>query len=327
MHPAGIGRIVVLSLLLAAMGRIGLVYAQPGDPSVFSIVRLEPSARIAALAGAAQAIGQDDPSASFVNPALIGADMHRMLSVSYLNHLSDINAAFLSYVSGVGNLGTAMGGIRYLSYGSFPRADDGGFMDGTTFTAYESVITLGLARRHGERLHYGASLNTFLSGIDGQSASAVAADLGVYYYMEGQRMGLSASIHSLGVVINSIGQQSDDLPFDVRVGAAKRLTHLPLMVTVMGYNLHDWGGTDDSFGGEVLKHLAFGGEFYLGNALRLRIGYSHRRHDDLKTDSRLDLAGVGLGFGIEVTRFRFDYAYNDWSALGGVHHLTVQTKL
>jgi len=301
--------------------------AQPGDPTVFSVVRLEPSARIAALAGAATAIGQDDPSATFLNPALIGMDMHRMLSVSYQNHLSDINVAFLSYVSGVGNLGTAMGGIRYLSYGSFPRADGDGFQDGTTFAAYESVITLGLARRHGERLNYGLSLNGFLSGIDTQTAGAVAADAGVYYYMEGQNTGLSVSVHNVGWVISSVGQQGDELPFDLRMGAAKRLTHLPLMITVMGYNLHDWGGTDDSFGSEVLKHLAFGGEFYLGTALRLRMGYSHRRHEELKTDSRLDLAGVGLGFGIEVTRFRFDYAYNDWSALGGVHYLTVQTRL
>ncbi len=301
--------------------------AQPGDPTVFSVVRLEPSARIAALAGAATAIGQDDPSATFLNPALIGMDMERMLSVSYQNHLADINAAFLSYVGGVGKLGTAMGGIRYLSYGSFPRADGNGFQDGTTFTAYESVITLGLARRHGERLSYGVSFNGFLSGIDGQTASAVAADAGVYYYMDGQSTGLSASIHNVGRVVSSVGQQSDDLPFDLRLGAAKRLTHLPLMITVMGYNLHDWGGANDSFASQVLKHLAFGGEFYLGTALRLRIGYNHRRHEELKTDSRLDLAGVGLGFGIEVTRFRFDYAYSDWSALGGVHNLTVQTKL
>jgi hypothetical protein len=234
---------------------------------------------------------------------------------------------FASYVATVGKLGVAMGGIRYMSYGSFPRADENGFQDGTDFGAYESVLTVGLARTHGDQLHYGVSLNALFSGIDGSSASAFAVDAGVYYYMTGQEMGLSASVNHLGWVLDSFGQQGDELPFDIKVGAAKRLAHLPLMFTLMGYNLHEWGGNDNAFLSEILNHLAFGGEFYLGTAVRFRLGYSHRRHEELKTGSRLDLAGVGLGFGIELTRFRFDYAYNDWSALGGLHHLTVQTRL
>lgn len=318
--------IIPLALLIVGLAAAGAA-AQPSDPTPFSIVRLEPSARIAGLAGAASAVGQDDPSTPFMNPALLTPSLHRNLSVSYLNHISDINVGFISYISEVGSIGTAMGGLRYLSYGSIPRADENGFQDGTTFSSYESVITLGLARSHNERLNYGLSLNALFSGIDGQTASAVAADAGVYYYIDSQKLGLSASVHNLGWVINSIGQQSDELPVDLRVGVAKRLEHLPLMLTIMGYNLHDWGGTDDSIGTEILNHMAFGGEFYLGTALRLRLGYSHRRHQELKTGSRLDLAGVGMGFGIEVSRFRFDYAYNDWSSLGGLHHLTVQTRL
>jgi len=49
--------------------------------------------------------------------------------------------------------------------------------------------------------------------------------------------------------------------------------------------------------------------------------------DGTLIDSRLDLAGIGLGFGLNVNRFGFDYAYNDWSSLGGIHHLTVQTRI
>jgi hypothetical protein len=309
--------------LLTLVQRNGL--SQPTDPTAFSLVRLEPSARIAALAGAAQSIGRDDPSIVFLNPAVASPEMHRMLSVSYANHLADINAAFLSYVTSVGGAGTVVGGLRYLSYGSFERADANGFRDGTTFTSYESVLTAGLSRSAGQ-LQYGGTLNLLLSGIDGTTASAFAVDAGVFYYKASQQLGLSASAHNVGWVMSSFGQQKDELPFDLRVGASKRLTHLPFMLSLTGYNLHDWDGPD-SFGSNLLKHLAFGGEFYLGQAVRLRVGYNHRRHDELKTGSRIDLAGVGLGFGVHITRFRFDYAYNDWSSLGGVHHLTIQTRL
>jgi hypothetical protein len=34
-----------------------------------------------------------------------------------------------------------------------------------------------------------------------------------------------------------------------------------------------------------------------------------------------------MGFGLDLRRFGFDYAYNTWSAFGGLHHLTVRARL
>lgn len=310
-------------LLLSA----GVVRAQPGDVTAFTLLRMEPSGRVAALAGAAGALDPTDVSTAFQNPALIGSGMEDMLSVSYLNHLTDVKAGFISYARGAGRLGTLMAGIRYLTYGTFERADANGLRDGTTFGAYDAVLTIGLGRQYSERLHYGASIHWVTSRIDDAGAGAFAADAGVYYYMSAEQLGMSLSVHNIGVTLNSFGQTRDELPVDLRIGVSKRLSHLPLQLTVMGYNLHDYDGSAGSVVDDVLEHVAIGGEFILGPSLRARLGYNHRRHQDLKTDSRLDLAGVGIGFGIAVNRFRFDYAYNDWSSLGGIHHLTVQTRL
>ncbi len=310
-------------LLLAAAA----VRAQPGDVTAFTLLRMEPSGRVAALAGAAGALDPSDVSTAFQNPALVGSSMEGMLSVSYLNHLTDVKAGFVSYATSAGRFGTLMGGVRYLTYGTFQRADANGLRDGTTFGAYDAVLTVGLGREYNERLHYGASLHWVTSRIDDAGAGAFAADAGVYYYMPGEQLGLSLSVHNIGVTLNSFGETKDDLPVDLRIGASKRLSHLPLHLTVMGYNLHNFEGSGGSFADDVLEHVAIGAEFILGPSLRARLGYNHRRHQDLKTDSRLDLAGVGIGFGIALNRFRFDYAYNDWSSLGGIHHLTVQTSL
>jgi hypothetical protein len=288
---------------------------------------MESSGRIAGLAGAAVALDDSDVSTAFQNPALVGSAMQGMLSATYLNHLTDVKAGFISYAADGGRFGTVMGGIRYLTYGTFERADANGIRDGSTFGAYDAIVTVGLGRSYGERLQYGASLHWVTAKIDDAGAGAFAADAGVYYYMPGQQLGLSASVHNIGVAFNSFGETDDDLPTDLRIGISKRLTHLPLHLTLMGYNLHDLEGRDGSFADDVLEHIAFGAEFILGSALRMRLGYNHRRHQDLKTDSRLDLAGVGIGFGIQVNRFHFDYAYNDWSSLGGIHHLTVQTRI
>ena len=316
--------IVVLVILLVSVAK---AEAQPGDATAFTLLRMESSGRVAGLAGAAVALDASDVSTAFQNPALVGAAMEGMLSATYLNHLTDVKAGFVSYAVSGGKLGTVVGGLRYLTYGTFERADANGVKDGTTFGAYDAIVTLGLGRVHGESLHYGASIHWVNARIDDASAGAFAADAGVYYYMEGEQTGLSLSLHNVGVTVNSFGETGDDLPLDLRVGISKRLTHLPLHLTLMGYNLHDFGGSEGSIADDVLEHIAIGGEFILGPAFRLRVGYNHRRHQDLKTDSRLDLAGIGLGFGLNVNRFGFDYAYNDWSSLGGIHHLTVQTRI
>src|SRR5690606_27368202 len=113
----------------------------------FGLLRLEPSARASALAGAYGAGPGEDVNALFANPALLGEDDHRALAVSYLNHLADINAGFVTYARQVDRLGGALAGsVRFLSYGDIERADADGNRAGDTFGASDAVISLAYAR-------------------------------------------------------------------------------------------------------------------------------------------------------------------------------------
>ncbi len=315
----------VVLVICLGFGLFGTAWAQPTDLSSFLFLRMEPSARASALGGSFAGVYGDDVNAFFYNPATLNETMHGALSVSYLNHLSDLNAGFISYGRTVGTLGTVGGGLRFLNYGSFERADENGVRDGTTFGASDVALTVGLARAYNDRIRYGVNLHTIFSSLDSYGAGALALDAGVIALVPSQQIAAGLSIHNIGTVFSSLGDTTDELPLDVRLGVSKRLTHLPLMISVMGYNLHNYG--DESFAQEALRHITFGAEFLFSEAFNVRFGYNHRRHEELKTDSRLDLAGVGLGFGLKITRFRFDYAYNSWSALGGLHQLTLRTIL
>ncbi|MDX1532516.1 MAG: hypothetical protein R3362_13375, partial [Rhodothermales bacterium] len=86
----------------------GAVAAQPSRLSGFGLLRLEPSARAAALAGSYGAVigtAGGDVNGLFYNPALLDAEAHRQLAVSYLNHLSDVNAGFAAFGYDVPRLG------------------------------------------------------------------------------------------------------------------------------------------------------------------------------------------------------------------------------
>ena len=302
-------------------------HAQPSDLTTFSLLRLEPSARAAALGGSFSAVYGDDVNALFYNPAGLNESTHGALSLSYLNHLSDLNAGFIAYsrhVEGIGSLGA---GLRFLDFGDLERADENGERSGT-FGASNAVLTLGGARAYREHVRYGVNVHALISSIDVHRASALALDVGGLYTIPSQRLTFSLSVNNLGVTLSSLGTTRDALPLDVRLGVAKRLRYLPLLLSLTGYNLHDpGGGLPDATGlNTVLQHLALGGEFQFSEAFNVRFGYNHRRHEDLKTSSRLDLAGVGLGFGIKIARVGFDYAFNSWS-FAGLHQFTLRTRL
>ena len=315
----------VLAVLLFLIP--ALASAQPSRLTGFGLLRMEPSARATALAGAYGVGSGEDVNALFTNPALLDEADHRQLAVSYLNHLADVNAGFVVYAREVEPLGGTVGGaIRFLSYGEFERADAEGNRDGT-FGASDAVVTLSYARAESERIRWGASAHAVFSSIDDASANALAADLGAAYLLPEQGLALSASLRNLGVVTSDLGADGDVLPTDLRLSVSKRLQYVPLLLTVSAYDLTSFENENGTALNEIARHLAVGGVLQFGESFALRAGYNHRLHEDLSTGERLDLAGLGLGFGLNLRRFGFDYAYNAWSSFGGLHHLTLRARL
>ncbi len=298
------------------------------ETSGFPVVQLDESARVAALGGRSPALATDDVGAVFSNPAMLSVGSRNKLSLSYLNHIGSLNAAWLSYARGLDSLTTAAIGIRYLGFGSFDRTDDQGAANGT-FNASDLSLTIGGSRRFRDQINFGVNVHYLLSSIDGFHSSALSMDAGVFYTVKSGFTTLGATIHHAGFVLSSFGKRNDTIPFDIRLGFTKKLEHVPLLLSVTAYRLHrlDGGLEDESTLSNALYHLIFGFEFLLSESFQIRFGYNHRRHDELRLKSRLDLAGYSIGTGIKLSRITVDYAFNSWSTLGGLHRFSVQTSL
>ena len=321
-------RIFLLLLVFTGIAGSQQAMAQPGELTGFSFLRMEPSARAAALGGAFNAVYGDDVNAFFYNPALANSQMHRALSVSFLNHVSDLRAGFLAYSYHAEPVGSLSFGVRYLSWGNLDETDAQGNELGS-FSANDVAFTVGLSRLYSDQLYVGANLHSIISSVDAFSASALAADVGIVYHAPNGQFAFSTSINNLGVTLKSLGETEDELPLDFRVGVSGKLRHLPLMLTLTGYNLHDF---DPAVQGastldQVMEHIAVGGEFQFSESFNLRFGYNHRRHQTLKQKSRLDFAGFGFGVGLKISRIYFDYAFNSWSSLGGLNQFTLRTVM
>lgn len=304
------------------------IHAQAGDVSSFPFLQFAPSARAAAMGGSFSAVYDGDVNAFFYNPAALNPATDRTASLSYLNHLADINAGFLAYGHEADDLASLGGGLRYLSWGEFEAANEFGEQTGT-FRAGDLALTLGAARPLGDRWRYGASIHAIYSSLETAQAAALAADLGVLYHIPAQLITLSATVNHMGRAIDSFGPTRDRLPFDVRLGLTKRLFHLPLLLSITGYHLHDLGdGTENGTTlGRVLAHLVFGSELALGEVFQVRLGYDHRRGEELAFNDGFDFAGLSAGFGLAIPPLYISYAYQSWSAYGGLHWLTLRARL
>lgn len=295
----------------------------------FDLLRMTPSARAAALTGAfTPGSGALSPDALFYNPSFLSEEVHNVASVGYLNHLDDVWMGFGAYSRQIEQLGGTAGiAIRHLNYGSFDETIfEGGDPIGT-FGASETVLTLSYSHQVASRIQAGASLHTAHVSVHNYSASALAADLGATYYVPEAGLMVSAALRNIGVVLSSLGETEDQLPTDLRIAVSYHLPNVPLRLTLTGYDLTSFESQTGSALNELARHLALGGEFFLGQAFAVRFGYDYRRGEELSTGERLDLAGFGMGFGLNLRRVGFDYAYNAWSSFGGLHHLTVRASL
>lgn len=322
-------RLLIWTLLLCGLFAFPAM-AQPGASlSSFPLLRFDASARTAALGGAYTAVADGDVNAMFYNPAIPGPVTSRIPSLSYLNHLAGIDAGTLAYSHTDRELGTTVsGGLRFVHWGTIQRRNERGERTGT-FSAGDAALTLGAARALGPRVRYGANVHLLHAQLESVQATALATDLGVLYRMPAQQLALGASLRHLGVPLDEFAKKEPTLPLDLQLGVSKRLAHLPLLLSLTAYNLNEIGtGVEGgSTLDHVLGHLTFGGELRLGEVLRLRLGYNHRRSRDTAFADRFDLGGLAGGFGLAVGGIAVDYAYSSWSELGGLHQFTVRADL
>ena len=130
-------------LLLFSGFNVQPAIAQPGELTGFSFLRIEPSARAASLGGSFSAMYGDDANAMFYNPALLNDQMHRALSVSFVNHVSDLRASFIAFGLHEDRIGSMGVGLRFLSWGKLTETDEQGNELGS-FSSNDLALTLGL---------------------------------------------------------------------------------------------------------------------------------------------------------------------------------------
>jgi len=284
------------SLLLAvACLAPAAAWAQSGLP----FLRLGAGARSAALAESGVALPDVDAAAS--NPAALEAPAGRAYSASHTEWIQDIRhdqiAALFSGTQQTWGLSGQLSQAQDLERRTGPSTQPLG-----TFGVYEGSLALTHARWLAAGVRAGATVKVVHQSIAAESASGVAADLGLLW-RAGRGLYLGTSVRNLGGM-GDLARDATPLPRSLRLGAA--WAGLPRLLLA--------GEVERTRGSATALHL--GAEATVHQVLVLRGGYQ-------TTGARSLSAGVGVSLG----RWTVDYAYIPFDAdLGDAHRLGVQLR-
>ncbi len=306
--------------------------AQLRNETAFRFLNLPGSARTAALGGNHISLHQGGTANFDVNPAYLSVQNHKELSLSYLNHITDIYLGSAGFAWHLEDFGTFATGIRFLNYGDFTRTDSDGLEQGT-FNAYDFSWNTAYSRTLLPDLQAGMGVQFIVSSYEAYRSSALALFGGIHYSFNNELTQAGVSFRNFGVQITTFDETKEDLPFNLMAGITHRLQHLPLRFNLTLHSLDRWNlpvfddESDPGFFDNLLRHVRFGTEFLFSDNFQLRLGYDHLQSEELKTDRRIDLSGASIGLGIVIRDINIDFSRTSYSETGGLIQLNVSTRL
>ncbi|PCJ66366.1 MAG: hypothetical protein COA58_06200 [Bacteroidetes bacterium] len=318
-------KLAIISILTITLS----VRAQIGGTSAFTFALIENSARQAALGGVSIVNTDSDPAAGFQNPALINQSMHNSASLSYANHVADLNYGLASYSRSWDSTSSFLFSVGYYDYGTFTRTNEAGDILGE-FTAGDYNFQVGYSKIYNDKITYGFNGKFLYSVYEAYVSTAGAIDVGVSYND-------TANLLTAGVVMKNLGYQfiryddnspREPLPFDIQASISKKLAHNPLRFTLTLYNLHIWNNSyaninsrnkeidletgivknqELKFGEQAMRHVIFNTEFVFSKKFQIRAGYNHQRRAELGPENRRAMSGFSWGLGIGVKKLTLSY--------------------
>jgi len=161
-----------------------------------------------------------------------------------------------------------------------------------------------------------ASKNTFnehnVPIIKGNSI-AMGVDLGLNYYEPDYDWSVSIALKNLGGQLKAFDDEYEKMPLDVQLGVTKRFTNTPFRASLTLFDLNHW---DYKF----IQHVNAGLDVILSDNIWVGAGYNFKRANQMKLftndTSSAHGAGLSLGAGLNLERFKLNLAYGKYHVSG-----------
>ena len=273
----------------------------------FLSLRLGAGARAAGMGDAYVALAED-ATAAYWNPAGLAAIERTKFTFMHDEWLQSVRmeTASVAHATGIGNFGIHFSGM-YMD--QIDRYDIASASPTGTFNVYEIAVTGAYGRRIRD-WDLGVGVKGLHSGLDDQTASGWAVDVGARYHTKIPGLTFAGAGQNIGPDMK-FESESFLLPATGRVGASYE-RHVPQL-------RGDFVGAFDLVwptDGDVRQHAGL--EYEYQKFASLRIGYK----------GNYDSQGLTFGLGLRKSGYRFDYAFSDISNdLGHGHKFAFSVDL
>lgn len=283
--------------------------AQNESQTEYNFLRLPVSAHAAALGGDNVSLVEDDEALIFNNPALLSSVSDKTINLNYMNYMSGVHTASAAFNRTVKERASWAVSGQFVDYGKMKEVDENNVQTGE-FSARDIALAGYFSYMLSDYFAGGISAKLITSYIGDYNAIGFGVDLGINYYHPETEWSVSFVLKNLGGQLDAYHENYERMPFDVQLGASKRLANIPLRLSA---TLVDLNHLDYTFS----DHLVLGAEFLLSESFWIGGGYNFRRAREMKiksTDGSTSShgAGLSLGTGINLERFKINLAYGKY---------------
>lgn len=307
----------VLLLFLPANAQI-----EGAGSSVFHFMGLTASARLNALGGENVSIADGDVSMAYMNPALLTSETDKVLQLNFAYYLAGtmFGSAMYGHNWGDNYFSTS---IHYLDYGKMDYTDEWGQITGGTFTAKDMCVHFSYARQLGPMFRVGATIKPIFSVYEKYTSFALGADVGGHFQTRDSLFQMGLALRNIGWQLKGFyeedwGQHTEMLPLNLELGMSLRLAHAPLRFSVTMHNLQRWNlapwEEEVKWYDMLFRHTIWALDIVpKSEKFYLTVSYNHRRQAEMAIKEVSSMAGLGLGAGLKIKKFRLGLAYSQYS--------------
>jgi hypothetical protein len=302
-----------------------------GGNTVFNFLKLPNTAQLSALGGINVSQTSNDVGLAFNNPALLKPEMHSQMNAVFNGFYAGISSYHLSLAYHHQKLNTNfLWGLTYFNYGSTTETDAAGNILGS-FHPNDWVMQVSASRRYLEKWNYGATLKFISSNYGQYNSNGLAFDVGVLYHDTANLFSASLLVKNMGFQLKKYdGTDPGDLPFDLEIGATKRLEKAPFGFSFTAHHLQEFNISynDTTFNNEngfpnasdkkftfdkLFRHVVIATTIYLGDKVEITAGYNHLRRQELKIGNGGNgLNGFSLGAALVLEKLQVRYTRTNY---------------
>lgn len=310
-------------------------YSQIGGKSTYQFLNLVTSPRQAAMGGKVLTIYDEDVNQAHFNPAAINEEMDNHFSVNYGSYFGEVTYGTAAYAYTYDkHVQTFFAGVNYVNYGKFQGYDEFG-QQTQTFTGGEIALDFGYCYNVPfTNFYIGANGKLIASNLESYNSYGGAVDVGALYIDDKNDINWALVVRNFGTQFVSYNGITEKLPFEIMAGVSQEVPNVPIRWHLTLENLQQWniafanpnraqatidgGAIPEKVGffNNAMRHVIVGAELFPKKGFNVRLGYNFRRGQELKIIDQRSFAGISVGFGLKMGKFKFNYSYSRYSLAG-----------